>query len=260
MNHRAATDDAATLRRELAARYGLAVAERLPAGQPLLLPVHDLLDPLRCQALLDRLGPLLGSRSRAITASLLSKRLAFLATGCSLHALSVFDQALDIGLDNCWIDCRHDGQRWRSRLLLQHWRLQPAPAAGAASRQAWREATVTALFRGHLQPLWQALSLSSGLAARIFWENTAVRVFSLYENRLNAVAEPQAAARIAHDWHYLREQAPAAVFGVDHNPVRLFDRHRQGAGGRRKTCCLYYLTTQPAVYCKTCPLPGACPG
>lgn len=249
---RRAMADAASLRRELAARYGLDLADRLPAGQPLVVPAGDLLEPARCRALLDRLGPLLGSRSRAITASLLGKRLAFLATGCSLHALSACDQALDVGLDNCWIDCRHDGRRWRSRLVLRRWHTQPAPAAHL--RPAWREAAVAALFGGHLLPLWQALSHASGLAPRILWENTAVRVFSLYESRLAAGAAPTAAARIADDWRYLREQAPAHAFGCDHNPLRVYDRHRQGAGGRRKTCCLYYLATRPAEFCRTCPL------
>ncbi len=55
------------------------------------LPAQDLLDEAVCSDLLDALGPVIGSPTRAITASLLAKRFSFLGTGACLYSLSNTD-------------------------------------------------------------------------------------------------------------------------------------------------------------------------
>jgi hypothetical protein len=70
-------------------------AERDPLRS---LMARDLLQEDVCERLLDALSPVIGSPSRAITASLLGKRLSFLATGACLYAMSVYDKGLLLSL------------------------------------------------------------------------------------------------------------------------------------------------------------------
>ena len=57
-----------------------------------------------------------------------------------------------------------------------------------------------------------------------------------------------------------------ALFGLDYNPLSHFRRpptlveDGQRSIRFRRTCCFYYLATEPAEYCSTCPLlrPGKC--
>ncbi|MES1925844.1 IucA/IucC family C-terminal-domain containing protein [Salinisphaera sp. T31B1] len=219
------------------------------------LSVADFTDPARCRLLLDELGPVIGAPSRRITASLLSKRLAFLITGASLYALSACNRTLDMSADNCRIDPSHDGRRWTSCLPLHRLEAQAWPAD---QRDHARGVLVDQVFAGLIAPLWAVLHQVSGVPMRMLWENTAVRVYSLYERRMADFTEPASIARRDADWHFLID-APAALFGWSANPLARFlyapTRRANGDTVRfRRTCCLYFKATQPPVYCRTCPL------
>lgn len=231
-------------------------SERRPAA----IASTALVDIDACRRILDELGPVIGSPSRAITASLLGKRIAFLTTGPSLYALSVFDRALDFRLENCITDYTHFDGAWRSQM--------PIKDAGASAppddRAGWRAHHVQQLFAGNLARLWETFHLASGLAPRILWENTAVRVYSLYERKLGQLDSAQARTRAAEDFAYLVHEAPPAVFGTTFNPLSRYffpptplvqpGETATRAVRFRKTCCLYFKATSPAEFCSTCPL------
>ncbi|MND49143.1 Ferric iron reductase FhuF-like transporter [compost metagenome] len=227
------------------------------------LMARDLLQVDVCEQLLDTLGPVIGSPTRAITASLLGKRLSFLATGACLYALSAYDKGLLLTLDNTLIEYGHDEGQWTSSMPLHH----GLPLTyGANEREAWREALVRGLFAGLLQPLWHTFNRVTGVSRRILWENTAVRVYSLYEKRMAKIDDPSVRERCEADFNWLLTHAEPALFGLDYNPLSHFRRPptRVDDGQRsirfRRTCCFYYLATDPAEYCSTCPLlrPGKC--
>ena len=242
---------------------------------PLRLKAWAQRDPLRsltarallqeevCERLLDALTPVIGSPSRAITASLLAKRLSFLATGACLYAMSVYDKGLLLSLDNSVIEYGHDDGLWTSSMPLHH-NLPFAYEAG--ERNAWRETIVRELFAGLLKPLWQTLTRVSGVSRRILWENTAVRVYSLYEKRMTKIEDPPIRMRHEADFTWLLTQAEPALFGLDYNPLSHFRRpptpvdDGQRSIRFRRTCCFYYQASEPVEYCSTCPLlrPGKC--
>jgi len=246
----------------------LKLADARTASADQCIDTRALLDVDQCRRVLDELGPRIGSDSRAITASLLAKRIAFLVTGPGLYALSAFDLGLNLALDNCVTDYRHDGAAWRSRMLLKD--VVPTPPAtptlrlSADDREHLREGVVRRVFAGHLTPLWQIFQKASGIAPRILWENTAVRVYSLYERRLAAIDEPSRQRQIRDDFDYLLHRAPVDAFGLPDNPLAryYFDVETIAASDTaptrqvrfRKTCCLYFKATCPAEYCSTCPL------
>ncbi|WP_027349776.1 IucA/IucC family C-terminal-domain containing protein [Halotalea alkalilenta] len=221
------------------------------------LEARSLLREESCTQVLDRLAPIIGSPSRRITASLLAKRISFLATGACLYAMSVFDKGLTLSLDNAIIEYGHDAGRWTSSMPLERLRASRYPEG---QRDAWREEIAGTLFAGLLQPLWQTFYGVTGLPRRILWENTAVRVYSLYEKRMANLDDEATRARCATDFDWLLRQAPAAMFGLDYNPLGHFRRPPTPLDdGRRsirfrRTCCFYYQATEPAQYCSTCPL------
>lgn len=221
------------------------------------LPARELLDEATCTALLDRLGPVILSPSRRITASLLGKRQSFLLTGACLYAMSAYDKGLELSLDNTFIEYGHDDGLWTSSLPLRSLAVS-RPEHGA--RDAWREAVAGGLFAGLLQPLWESFYRLTGVSRRILWENTAVRVYSLYERRLAKLECAATRQRCAEDFRWLTEQAPGSLFGLDYNPLQHFNRPLTllDDGARavrfRRTCCFYYQASDPVEYCSTCPL------
>ncbi|MGV5030705.1 siderophore-iron reductase, Fe-S cluster protein [Klebsiella pneumoniae] len=219
------------------------------------LPAAELSDETTCRLLLDRLTPVIGSPDRAITASLLSKRLAFLATGACLYAMSAYNKGLVLSAENTLIEYGHDGGLWTSCIPLRD--IQPVPAPEGV-REAWRQNITGTLFAGLLAPLWQTFSRVSGISSHILWENTAVRVYSLYERRMAKMACPSLKSRIRQDFDWLLNEADADLFGLPENPLRRFRRPLSVRAGEqvrfRRTCCFYYKASSPVEYCSTCPL------
>ena len=239
--------------------YGPLQLRVLEEGEHLdALPPRALFEPRRCDALLALLGPVIGAPTPAITASLLVKRFAFLATGASLYAMSACNRGLQLTPDNCLLDYQHDGRRWVSVMPVSEQAILTAPVSDAA-REVWRAEVVRGLFANLLAPLLESLHQSSGIARRILWDNTAARVYSLYEKRIGHLADPQSRARVQADFDWLLGDAPAALFGLTYNPLQHFRRApTQLPDGRcirfRRTCCFYYQASDPVEYCTACPL------
>lgn len=222
-------------------------------------PLTQLLDPGFCNTFLDELAVPLGAPNAKITASLLSKRLAFLFTAGPLVAMTLFNQALDLSVENVILEFRHD-QMWQSRLPLL--RLQTEPfnfEHEPEHHETWRERMLHRLFAGNLSIVWDALRASSGVSSNVLWENLAVRIFSLYERRMQTLATADIErARIEDDFDYIVRRAPGKIFGLSRNPLTRFHLpYTSQTGGPvrfRRTCCFYFRATMPAEYCTVCPL------
>ncbi|ACT12570.1 MULTISPECIES: IucA/IucC family C-terminal-domain containing protein [Pectobacterium] len=230
-------------------------------------PSRRVLDPDYCRWLLETLTPPLLSPSIKITASLLAKRIGFLTTAASLYAMSVYNKGLNMTLDNSVLEFGH-AHLWTSTMPLYDLTVsQP----DWEQRDAWRDSFFETLFAHHLSPILHSLSAVSGAPPRILWENVAVRVFSLYEQRIEwddpaAVCAPgmTLAQQVQQDFDALLA-APGERFGCDDNPLTPFFRAktRVPVTGRavsfrevrfRRTCCFYYKASQPQEYCQNCPL------
>lgn len=222
------------------------------------MPAKTLLAPDSCLELLDRLGPVLGSSSRHITASLLAKRLAFLTTGSALYAMSAMDRGLDLSVDNFFVEFRHEHALWRSRMPLST-TTASCPRDGA--RQEWRDEVISNLFANGLAPIINSLNAVARTPISVLWENVAVRVYSLYEKRLATERHLGHRTQITDDFHYLVNDAPARLFGTRDNPLQRYFLTRKTCCSDspriRKTCCYYYRASDPVEFCSTCPLPRA---
>jgi len=218
------------------------------------LTASALLDAETCRRMLTTVMPLTGAPDLAIAASLFVKRLAFLTTGNVLYAMSVFDKGLILSLSDSRVEYAHDNGLWTSSLPAD----MTESVAPADEREQWREMIVGALFKDFLSPVLTILSQVSGIPLHILWENIAVRVYSLYQGRMEGL-DPQQEQRRQTDYDWLLTQADAAIFGLPWNPLKRFNRppKQNGAGEKirfRRTCCFYYKATRPAEYCHNCPL------
>ena len=221
-------------------------------------PISAWLDPAQCAELLDDLAARIGAPSRRVAASLLTKRLGFLTTGVAFYGLSAADLQLDLRPGNVWIEDGFVQERWQSSLPLADTRPLPAPGDHAQRRAQ----VAHTLFGELLGPLWETLARVGRVSPRILWENAAVRLYSLYDQRLPELAAPEAQARCADDVTWLLAAAPAELglgLGLELNPLAQFRRPAvANAVGRsirfRRTCCFYYQATTPAEYCSNCPL------
>ncbi|OZG73155.1 siderophore-iron reductase, Fe-S cluster protein [Hahella sp. CCB-MM4] len=217
----------------------------------------DLLDPQICTELLDYLTPVIHSPSRRVTASLLSKRIAFLSTASSLYAMSAYNQGLNMSLQNCYLEFGYENRLWQSHMPLTDLSLS-APENG--QRESWRRMLIRQLFADNLSRLWQVLVEVAKVPLSILWENTAVRVYSLYERRMSDLGCVSLQNRVDKDFHYLINEAPAELFGTSENPLHKYFWPRQQVTHSnksvrfRKTCCYYYRASEPKEYCSTCPL------
>lgn len=234
--------------------FGLIEASQYHNDCCIWLP--KLLDHEQCEKLLHQLTPLIHSPSLKVTASLLSKRFAFLATSSSLYAMTVYDAGLNMSAENCYLDYRYEQRLWRSKMPLNSLQVNYSKAN---TRVEWRDNVLSSLFANNLALLWQVLKEVTNIHPRILWENTAVRVYSLYEKKMN-ISCPIIRSRIADDYDYLLHKAPPELFGIDYNPLTRYNLPKISLVKSekqirfRKSCCFYYKATDPEEYCSNCPL------
>ena len=217
----------------------------------------QLLDPEQCERFLYHLTPIIHSPSLKVTASLLSKRYAYLATAASLYAMTVYDAGLDMSAQNCFLDYTYKARIWHSQMPIQN--TQVSHPVDAVHRTQWRDEVIAHLFADNLAVFWQVMIEVTKVRPRILWENTAVRVYSLYEKKMKSTC-PSIRNRIIEDYDYLLNQARPELFGIDHNPLTRYDFQKIKLSDSdneirfRKSCCFYYEATDPKEYCSNCPL------
>jgi ferric iron reductase protein FhuF len=216
----------------------------------------DLLDEEKCVVYLDWLSSILQSPSRMITASQFSKRYAFLTIAPSLYAMTMYNKGLNFSIGNCHIDSAYQNGSWLSNIRLPNAHVtQPTNE----KRNEWRDQVIKNIFAGNLAKIWRSLSKAANIPMPILWENTAVRVYSLYEKRIEEGASIQEKSRIQEDFGYLINEAPAILFGETNNPLARFYGPKCTISSSdqpvriRKTCCFYYKVSSNGNYCSTCP-------
>ena len=228
--------------------------EGTPASVAASVPCADLLDEDKCAAYMDRLKERMNAPSRLIAASMFAKRYAALVVMPCMYAMTAYDKSIDLAAGPAYLESSPEpGESWLSHVYLSRVAVgSPAPER----RREWRDEALRGLYAGHLAPLWRAVSKAANAPLPILWENTAVRLFSLYEKRMGEGDGAVSHAR--DDFEYVVRGAPGALFGEAENP---FSKFYGNAGADpnppvriRKTCCFYYKVSAAAEdYCSTCP-------
>jgi ferric iron reductase protein FhuF len=220
--------------------------------------IQELYDIRKCDEFLDRLSTKLGTTKRSVAASQFAKRYSALFLIPALYSLSVYDRSLDIDADKIWFQEMNDkDNNWSPSVVASESLL--IDKLEGSDRSQWYRNQLEQLFRKHLTPLWLSLSKSSGIRESLLWENTAVRIFSLYERKIYGDISKDRESIVRGDFSNLLSLKDDKVFGLEYNPIA--ECYKQPVlkfnGDKevrvRKTCCFYYKVTSPAEYCEVCP-------
>ncbi|BBI35823.1 IucA/IucC family C-terminal-domain containing protein [Cohnella abietis] len=221
------------------------------------IPTTDLLDKDKSLAYLDKVASIFEATSNVANASLFAKRYSFLIISSSLFAMSRYDKSLDYSIGNCHVESHHQGQAWLPKVRLTDWQVTRPEERG---RNEWRDQVIRNVFADNLSKAWRALSKSASISISVLWENTAIYVYWLYENKFLEGANAELKAQVQADYDYLRSAAPGHLFGEAKNPIAKFDSPKVLTSASnepiriRKTCCYYYQASdEPNDYCPTCP-------
>ncbi|MGN7453564.1 IucA/IucC family C-terminal-domain containing protein [Paenibacillus pasadenensis] len=222
----------------------------------LSMPALDLLDRDKCLGYIGRAGEVFEGQTIAANASLFAKRYSYLTIASSLYAMSAMDKGLDYSIENAHIESVWRGSAWLPRIRLEKWEAN-RPEAG--KREAWRERIVASVFADNISRAWNAISAYVPVSKAVLWENAAIYVFWLYENRFLEGLDEERQAIVRSDLAYLVE-APPHLFGEKKNPLGRYYGPKVATVASeepiriRKTCCFYYLASDdPEDYCPTCP-------
>lgn len=221
------------------------------------LPFTDLLDPDKSQAYLEKVSKIYETDSSVATVSMFAKRYAYLVIAANLYAISYFNKAYNLELENGDMESEYHGGAWLPKARLKDWTLtEPVPGR----RAEWRDEVLERMFAGNLSRVWAALAKHAKVPKSILWENTAIYVYWLYEKNFGEGAHPKQQQQLEEDYHYLLHGAPAHLFGEKRNPLMQFNSPKIARSGYeqplrvRKTCCFYYITSDKQDdYCSTCP-------
>lgn len=225
--------------------------------EPLAIDSSKLLDESQCLEILRNIMPELGAPNLKVTASLVMKRMAFLTLAPVLYAMSGFDKGLDVSLANCVFEYPLENRLWVSKMPLKN----TSVTSGSDDRDTWREALLRKVFAGNLTLLVEQFYALTKVSRRILWENIAVRVFSIYEQRILTTIPEEKRAQAEADYAFLLDKNTTVLFGLNENPLIAFYRDKKPTALSdkpvrvRRTCCFYYQATEPAEYCGNCPLP-----
>ncbi|MCF6136258.1 IucA/IucC family C-terminal-domain containing protein [Pseudalkalibacillus berkeleyi] len=201
----------------------------------------------------DELIPLLNAPSRLVAASQFSKKYAFLITVPFFSSFTLFDQVLNIDIDQCSVQPDSKKGFKGPRLMLKSERTSPT----ATDREGAVHNAIEKVFKNHVRLVWERLNEAASVPMPVLWENTAIYIYWLYETSLlkhDLVAQ----RKIQEDFDLLLE-APGECFGLNENPLKKFHHEKRELLKSaplvrvRKTCCLYYEVNEERKFCKTCP-------
>lgn len=206
------------------------------------MPAHELLDPARLAALLERFGAQYDHGDRRAVASLWSKWHFSVLAAHGLAANLLLERDLPLSLDALHLQQSAEGQT--TGLVLRH--------AGRPLAAFDPSARFTTLLDGHLAPLIEALAAVSGASPKVFWSNAGNYV----EYFAGALAEhPMAGPDAGEPAKALmtRRTLPDGRRNPLYHPVRYVENDNGTPRRVRRLCCIRYLIDELGV-CGNCPL------
>ena len=193
---------------------------------------------------LQTIQPHVNAPNKKVTASLLVKRLSFLAVNV-LYTMSVTNKKMDLNLDDIQLVSHFEGDTW-----LPKFRFEPLSMTSIANRECERKEVFEQLFKEIFTPFINMLSKEVKVPRTTLWENVMIYIYWLYET---VIPEKQ------NDFQALLE-ADGNLFDMNRNvavasySTKRYVKPIDATVRVRKTCCFYYETNEKASHCKTCPL------
>ncbi|MBM7661484.1 siderophore-iron reductase FhuF [Bacillus mesophilus] len=234
---------------ELLRNYRLTVKD-VPEG--FSFPCSKLLDEKFVGEFLIELQEMYQIDEPYVAASQFMKRYGYNIMVPFLYSMSMFDKRLDFSLTSSVFQSYEDNGTWLPKLQLGNLDVTTVED----HRDSWRTASFKSIFRDHLSPVIEVLSVNAKVSRHNLWENAAVYIFWIYESMMEK--EPNH-PNLKEDFQALLE-AEGTVFGsYSKNPIRKFYTekkyisHKDSMLRVRKTCCFYNRLPDSEDGCSTCP-------
>lgn len=216
----------------------------------------ELFDQATLRDHLNKIGKQMGSPTHRVTASLLTKRMAFYAV-IHLYTMSVLNKRLSVDVEKMRLVEKEDDSLWLPDFYLGNFIISEV----CENRNQWREKIVENLFAHFFHPLIEALKEATRFSKMVMWENIALYIFWLYESLLKEEKNIEIKQRIEDDFCFIMQKAEGPLFGPYlQNPLSRFNRekiYREEFNEWirvRKTCCLSnLLNAKNGKRCSTCP-------
>ncbi len=189
----------------------------------------------------------IGSSLPKVAASLLSKRIAFIAVA-HLYTMTVFNATLSSQPKDWALISTVKNGLW----ILDFYLIEEQIERMTGDRDTWKKEAVQKWFQQLIAPAVCSLCLATGLSKKTVWENIRIYIDWLY---LDVLTDPQynsIQTSVEKDYHWITE--PTMKFlGNNHlkNPFAALPRFQRS---QRETCCLSHLLDRGAKKCKNCPL------
>ncbi|WP_347239772.1 siderophore-iron reductase FhuF [Polycladospora coralii] len=221
------------------------------------IPTKHLLNESNLLAQFQRLSLYMNTNTKQVIASQFSKRYAYTIVSPVLFAMSILNKQLNTDLSSSTLGLSLDEEKWKTTIYLSDLEMH----VNTNDREAFRSAVWQSLFRDHLTPIWHALATYCHVSPTLLWENTAAYIFWLYEQKISSMFElsPCVVEQAMDDFHFMMDHAAPSDFGVPSHPLKRFYTPKnwitsnQKQVRKRKTCCLYYATSDEGKMCGSCP-------
>lgn len=214
------------------------------------IKILDLLSEEKCLAFLQQQMVDIKAPNLTVTASMLSKRYAYLLVSSTLYSMVEFNGALHLPVKACTLT---NERKLSIQADICKWQ-----EVNSLDREQWRERILNDLFAVHVTPVLNIFKKTSQLSSKILWENVAIRINSIYRKTLAKESEQDKIKRLESDFSFLKN-ASGDLFDLKENPIKPYLKigEEQKLNPYRKTCCMYHkLEKDPEGigYCGICPI------
>jgi ferric iron reductase protein FhuF len=221
----------------------------LEYGMAEAIAISDLLDEEKCLLFLQKQMADIKAPNLSVTASMLSKRYAYLVVSSTLYSMVEFNCVLHLPVKACSLSTerklciKQDMCKWQEIRSME--------------REQWRENILYELFSTHITPVLEILKRTSRIPSSILWENIAIRINSIYRKIRAKEFDQIKIDRLNSDFNFLKS-AGGDLFNLHENPIKkhLKTEEELRLNPIRKTCCMYYKLGEDLEgigYCEICP-------
>ncbi|SET29592.1 (2Fe-2S)-binding protein [Paenibacillus sp. NFR01] len=240
--------------KDIAVKFDLHL--RRPAEALYSFHAAELLDEAGMRSFAESYKPLMKALDAGAVGAYFAGWLASVALAVQ-YSLSFYPAVPVIALSDLDIHLIPAGTYCRIAYSLRNLRMEAAPEDPEA-RACWRDRLLTELYRDTIGPLFETMTVVSGLPAGELWGQFPSK-FNYYLEMFAAGNDnTKQVKRLQADYEALKGKLPGEIFGLRRNPFQVQVRWIQSLADpeqkvQMKTrCCLYYRT-EGGSCCFTCP-------
>jgi ferric iron reductase protein FhuF len=189
----------------------------------------------------------IGSSLPKVTASLISKRLAFIAVA-HLYTMTVYNASLSSEPQDWMIISKKKNDLWIPHFYLKEDKVERL----SGDRDSWKTAVVQKWINQLIFPAVHSLCNATGLSKKTLWENIRIYIDWLYLDVLSEIEDESNRKIVQEDYRWLTD--PTKEFLKCSEEGNPFVACHNLQKGQRETCCLSHLLDRGAKKCNNCPL------